>query len=260
MKTAYSIKLQDTITANKAEYTDHNGFLLCESCWEPVFLRKAHTAGNRHVSSAFIHHKLSDHTTSCELRVKLMHETLCKKHTLRRQQTIQKLQLSMWKYLKTNLVVDLTRWQKWLKESSEPKRAFYNLCDWCDELLNLEKDINWDSFRTAHEMLRNGLEDHFIYGDFAELKALCQKTSDIYWYRQLQLAWDAYLLFTQSASMKELRRRYYGMVCHISMLKQHGLDDPFLLSGSVDSVTKFATYLIGYCQYMFLTTDWQKLL
>lgn len=124
----------ELIEADRADYDDYKGFLRCPECGEPVFLRKSHTRQSAQrvsavggtaiavpsqlitVPSAFVHHQAVPEVSVCELRVGSYTEAEVEyRRSVSRDQRLKKLQVSMWKYLKTNLFFSLNNYYLFAK-------------------------------------------------------------------------------------------------------------------------------------------------
>ena len=91
MQECFSIRHQSVIKASECDYAEHDGFLLCLVCDEPVFLRKSHVRNGHKVSDAFVHHKDSKFASTCELRSVVNREVLHRKSIRQHNQTLAKL-------------------------------------------------------------------------------------------------------------------------------------------------------------------------
>lgn len=262
MQESFSVKLQQIVQAKNAEYDLHDGILLCCICEEPVFLRKAHERKGYKVSDAFIHHEDSKFAATCKLRSVVNRELIHKAIQKRHNQTITKLQVHMWRYLKTNLCIDLKHWMHLLKDCQTKKQTFNGLCEWCEELYVKDWDGVWKCYKKLHESLRTNKFQ--IVSTSPEINkklyALCRESTDVYWYRHLNVSWQAYKLFTSSPYFKDMRKRIYGVLAHPDYLASAGITADRWMADLEEVNKEFAIHLIGYTQYIFLTVDWQALL
>lgn len=108
------------IHASKADYSDYKGFLKCEECRKPVFLRKEHQRKGYNVQAAFIHQEAIPEISICEKRVgKYNKERVEQLATKAKGQRLNKLKVSMWKYLKRNITANLKDWSKYVNDAKK---------------------------------------------------------------------------------------------------------------------------------------------
>jgi hypothetical protein len=103
MKYASLIRIGgELILASEADYSDYFGFLRCPECSESVFLRKGFTRKDgTDVRASFVHHKISQQSKECELRVdSYTSQQIIAKNTQAKNQRLKSLQLHLHKYLK----------------------------------------------------------------------------------------------------------------------------------------------------------------
>ena len=108
------------IEASSADYEDYKGFLLCPECGESVFLRKAYQRGESIVKSAFVHHRAIPEVSKCELRVGSYSLDDIKAFASQaRGQRLASLRVSMWKYLKTTMAINLKQWSFFVSQAKQ---------------------------------------------------------------------------------------------------------------------------------------------
>ena len=136
----------ELIPASKADYQDYYGFLKCPVCNEPVFLRKSHLRNGKEITASFVHHKAVPEISTCELRVgNYSKEDIEIFAAKARNQRLQKLNISMWKYLKTNMSVHFRGYNQ-VKDKTKGNPAFEFLLNYADECLMNNSDLIVDEF------------------------------------------------------------------------------------------------------------------
>lgn len=262
MQECFSIRHQSVIKASECDYAEHDGFLLCLVCDEPVFLRKSHVRNGHKVSDAFIHHKDSKFASTCELRSVVNREVLHRKSIRQHNQTLAKLELYMWKLLKTNACVELKHWSNMLRDCKSKADTFKGLCEWNNDILSKDMDIIWSCFVKITEQLRTG--DNVLkevpVERFKKIEQLCEKSSNIYWHRHINISWQAYKLLTTSAKFYPIRERLYGVLCHPIHMNANGITVDKWMREFDDTNCLYIAYLISGMQCICLTVDWQALL
>lgn len=262
MQECFSIRHQSVIKASECDYAEHDGFLLCLVCDEPVFLRKSHVRNGHKVVSALIHHKDSKFASTCELRSVVNREVLHRQSIRQHNQTLAKLELYMWKLLKTNACVELKHWSNMLCDCKSKADTFKGLCGWNDEILTRDLDTIWKCYEKIAEGLRtgdNGLKD--ISPERAKaIEQLCQHNNNVYWHRHINISWQAYKLLTTSHHMYPIRERLYGVLCYPRYMNANGITVGRWIREFDDTNCRYIAHLISGIQYICLTVDWQSLL
>jgi hypothetical protein len=136
----------ELIPANKANYQDYYGFLKCPECNEPVFLRQGHLRQGREIKASFVHHKAVPEISVCELRIgKYSQEDIETFATKAKKQRLQKLSISLWKYLKTNMSINFKSYEK-VRNDTKHNPTFKFLLDYADDYLKNNSDLIVDEF------------------------------------------------------------------------------------------------------------------
>lgn len=260
MKYAIVSKLGgELLEACNADYEDYKGFLKCPNCKEPVFLRKSHSRDGKTIESSFIHHKAIREVSVCELRVgRYTQEEVTAIASKARGQRITKLNISMWKYLKTNLCINLKQWSQ-QKKQLESIDIGIHLIDYAHLVLrNNVEFMTDDTLPRVQELL---LHQDPRVGIIPEMKPFFDKfikENKAHWTLHCKIAQEALELFISSNYFKEMRYRLISCMCHPTSLESV----PSLLD--LDSATeewkiRFAAYVTLQSSFIFLTVDWIKI-
>lgn len=246
----------ELIVASQADYEDYKGFLRCPECGEPVFLRKSHTRGNREIGDAFVHHRAVPEVSVCELRVgNYTNADVAASRTKAKGQRLAKLKISLWKFLKTGLTVNLKSWSTYVKEAKDYE-FLGQVANYGKEVIEGNKDFILDStLPRAAEVLRTR-DERLAISPQMQLNIeqfLNQRARD--WQLHCQIAREALELFIESPSMGEIRHRLCCCLCNPKTLQNM----PELLD--LDTATpewkqKFVAYMTLQVVFVFLLVDW----
>jgi hypothetical protein len=250
----------ELIPASKADYQDYYGFLKCPICNEPVFLRKGHLRNGQEIQASFVHHKAIPEISTCELRVgnysKEDIETFAAKA---RNQRIQKLNISMWKYLKSNISVYFNGYEQ-IRNKAKGNLTFGHLLDYGDECLLNNNDLIVDEFiPVLSEMLQN--KDNYITILQQKLGQLNEFLSDLKsdWELHEKITKEAAELFL-SPAMKEIRYRVLTVLCYPDNMQLLNRDLVTLNMQTEAWQKLFSNYLNQQICLVLLTVNWIKLL
>lgn len=250
----------ELIPASKADYQDYYGFLKCPVCNEPVFLRKSHLRNGKEITASFVHHKAVPEISTCELRVgNYSKEDIEIFAAKARNQRLQKLNISMWKYLKTNMSVHFRGYNQ-VKDKTKGNPAFEFLLNYADECLMNNSDLIVDEFiPVLGKMLKTQDDDIGIIkqtlGQFNEF--LNDLKSD--WELHEKIAKEAAKLFL-SPAMKEIRYRVLTVLCYPGNMQLLDKDLVELKMGTEKWQQIFGNYLTQQICLIFLSVNWIKLL
>ncbi|MBH8564444.1 hypothetical protein I8748_20035 [Nostoc sp. CENA67] len=257
MKYAILIKLGgEIIAADEADYDDYKGFLKCPNCKEPVFLRKSHLRNEIEIGSFFVHHKAMPEVSACELRVgrysKQDVEIIAAKA---KGQRLEKLKISLWKFLKNNLTINL---KSWSTSASDVKRIKFlgEVVDYGMEIL--ENNVNFIIDNTLPRVETLFIEKDPKIAIIPEMQPFFDaflKQNKSNWRLHCKITREALELFLSSHSMKEIRYRLLCCLCHPKALESV----PELLDLDAETVEwreKFTAYLTLQVTFVFLTVDW----
>lgn len=261
MKFAKLIKLGgELIEAAKADYDDYRGFLICPECGEPVFLRKHHKRGNVEIPDAFIHHKLSESTALCEARVNSYKiERIKGLASKAREQRLRKLQVSLWKYLKMNLSINLSQWSQHVRFAKETK-ILKEVVEYGEELTTYLSDFicNYGLEKTSKLIIEKDISTIFEIVDPRREKIindfLNSRKRD--WELHCKITSEALELFINSKSMKEIRFRLLACLCNPKILDEAYPELLDLDMATDEWKDKFKSYLSASIIFLFLMIDW----
>lgn len=255
MKYAKLIKLQgELIPAEDADYQDYFGFLACNVCNEPVFLRKAHTRGNIEIPAAFVHHKAKD-DSSCELRVaRYEAKDIEIINRMAHGQRMAKLRISMWKIIKKSLAFNFSLWPQ-LKQDINSSHILKRLTEYGEFVICLSPEFMLDTLTRLSEMVitQSSLIQIESYAENAINDFVTKRNRD--WYLHEKLAKEALKVFIYSNEMSPIRMRVMECICH----PQAMMSMPQLCANSVKDdlwSRKFKSYLTLEVPLIFLTIDW----
>lgn len=271
MKYAKFVKMGgELIEASCADYKDYYGVIVCPHCGEPVFLRKEHERQTPKsgkpvtvkVQASFVHHKAVPEVSVCEMRVgNYSPEYVMQVAGKARNQRIRVLELSMWKYIKTNLSLDFGDYAAAIKDLQvhSYERKLVNLAKDIIEkpitpevLAELVDALALDSFKEALDPIRTTPDDEKALNNFLSLRK-----KD--WTFHRKIAQEALSVFSQSALLKKVRERFLACICNRSMLQQANpkffrLDN--IRVGSDLWLEEVARYILTTVTVVFLTVDW----
>ncbi|MBD6620152.1 hypothetical protein FNW02_31265 [Komarekiella sp. 'clone 1'] len=249
----------ELIIADEADYNDYKGFLKCPNCKEPVFLRKSHIRNEIQIPSSFVHHKAVKEVSACELRVgrytKQDVEIISAKA---KGQRLDKLRISLWKYLKHNLTISLKSWSKSAEDVKKVK-LLSEVVDYGKEILEGNVEFILDNTLPRTEILLS--EKDPLIAITTEAKPFFDtflKENKSNWKLHCKVAREALELFLSSQSMKEIRQRMLCCLCHPTALQSL----PELLDLDTETPEwkeKFTAYLTLQITFIFLTVDWIKI-
>lgn len=258
MRYAKLLKLGgEIIEAAQADYSDYKGFLRCPECGEPVFLRATHYRQGRFVEAAFVHYRAIPEVSMCELRIgNYSPQEVARRNAIARGQRLQKLRISFWKILKTNLGMDFKQWATYVREAKEI--PFFGQVVEYGKLILVEnpKFILDDTFPRIAEMMRtrdkriaidNGME--------SVVEGFMDKTARD-WPLHCQIAKEALDFFLHSQELEMIQFRLAACLSHPSVLMR--IDESMI---NLDTATKewrgkFAAYLTLQICFVFLMIDW----
>ncbi|MBE9053680.1 hypothetical protein IQ243_25425, partial [Nostocales cyanobacterium LEGE 11386] len=216
MKYAIFVKLGgEIITAEDADYEDYKGFLKCPNCKEPVFLRKAHMRNDIQVPSSFVHHKAVPEVSACELRVgKYTKQDIEAISTTARNQRLTKLKISLWKYLKYNLTINLKSWSTYAKDAKKVK-LLNDIIDYGMQIL--ENNVNFileNTLPRTEILFKNKDSRITVVPEMEPFFNAFLKDNKSNWQLHCKITKEALELFLVSNSMKEIRYRLLCCLCH----------------------------------------------
>lgn len=259
MKYAIFTKLGgELIAADDADYEDYKSFLKCPICKEPVFLRKSHFRNDVQIGSFFVHHKAVKEVSDCELRVaKYQQQDIERLNTAARGQRLDKLRISLWKYLKHNLTINLNYWNKYAADTKKLK-LLAEVVNYGMEILQANADFILNNTLPRVEVLFREQDPKIAIipemRPFFDAFLLENKSN---WQLHCQITIEALELFLSSYSMKEIRYRMLCCLCHPQSLQSM----PQLLDLDTKTLQwreKFSAYLTLQITFVFLTVDWVK--
>jgi hypothetical protein len=257
MKWAVIVELGgELIHAEKADYANYKGFLKCEKCKEPVFLRKAHFKNGRQIAAAFVHHKAIPEVSICEDRVgKYKREDVERISSEARHQRLIKLQISIWKFLKKNMCLDLNTYARF-RQDTKKSSLLNQVVEYGNKIFEeMSKHIIEETFPKIAEMFRN--KDERI-----GVTPIMEKTFDNFiennkadWELHTKIAKEALELFLTSNAMRDVRIKMLICLCHpeITQLFPELLD----LDTSTDKwKIKFLSFVTLQICFIFISVPW----
>lgn len=258
MKYATLIKLGgELIEASSADYSDYRGFLRCPECGEPVFLRAAHQRQGREVAAAFVHHRAIPEVSICELRVGgYSSEEVQQRNAKARGQRLQKLRISLWKILKSNLTMDFRPWAAWMREAKDHP-FFGEVAQFGREILVANPDfiLNHTFDRLAQMMIDRSPHFHVEAGsEDAFSNFLNRNQKD--WPLHCRIAKEALEFFLNSKELEMIQYRVVVCMSHPSCLMRIDQALIDLDASTVEWRNKFASYLTLQICFVFLAVDW----
>ncbi|MBD6620646.1 hypothetical protein FNW02_33975 [Komarekiella sp. 'clone 1'] len=260
MKYAILVRLGgEIIAAEDADYEDYKGFLKCPICKEPVFLRKSHIRNNTQVPSSFVHHKSVPEISICELRVgKYTKQDIEAIATTARKQRLDKLRISLWKFLKYNLTIDLKSWSKYTQDAKKLK-LLNEIIDY--GMQNLDGNINFildNTLPRVETLLKTKDSRIAVSPEIEPFINSFLKENKSHWQLHCKITREALELFLTSNSMKEIRYRLLCCLCHLTSLQSM----PELLDLDMETDEwkgKFLAYITLQVTFVFLTVNWVKI-
>jgi hypothetical protein len=257
MRYAILVKLGgEILDAQEADYDDYKGFLKCPECREPVFLRKAFIRNDIEVSASFVHHKAVAELSICELRVGKYSQTDVEIISTKvKGQRIQKLKISIWKFLKRNLTINLKAYPKFVSDAKRIK-FLIDVIDYGMEILDSNVSFILDSTLPRVEILFQEKDPRI--GIVPEMQsyfdAFLEQNKNS-WKLHYKITKEALELFLSSQYMKDIRHRLLCCLCHPTTLQSV----PELLDLNAETREwreKFTAYLTLQITFVFLTVDW----
>ncbi|MBD2295112.1 hypothetical protein H6G06_16900 [Anabaena sphaerica FACHB-251] len=250
----------ELIEASKADYQDYYGFLKCPVCNEPVFLRKGHLRNGKEIQASFAHHRAVPEISTCELRVgNYSKEDIEVFAAKARNQRLQKLNISMWKYMKTNISVNFSGYEQ-IRNRAKGNTTFGYLLDYGDECLLNNNDLIVDEFISVFsKMLRN--QGDYITIIKERLGMLNQFLNDLTsdWELHEKITKEAAELFL-SPPMKEIRYRVLTVLCYPDNMQLLNRDLVKLNMQTEAWQKLFSNYLNQQICLILLSVNWIKLL
>jgi hypothetical protein len=247
----------ELIEAEKADYSDYFGFLKCPACGEPVFLRKAHKRLGLDIPASFVHHKAIPEVSICENRVNgYSREDFERYSQQAKGQRLQKLSISMWKYLKTNLTIDLNMYS-WCKAQVKKFNLYRIVTAYGLEVVKqIDSYILNEVFPIMSELIKNQNSqiwfDDSVKAKFTDF--IKNRSRD--WALHEKIASEALQFFLTAESMKEARYKLILCACHPKSMNYPGSK---LLDLKMDSDrwrVAFVSYISILLSFIFLSVDW----
>ncbi|MGG6263193.1 hypothetical protein ACQ4M3_07925 [Leptolyngbya sp. AN03gr2] len=243
------------IDADHADYEDYKGILRCPECGEPVFLRKSHLRGKQSIANTFVHHKAIPEVSKCELRVGSYGSADVEAAAARaRGQRLRTLKISLWKYIKTTIAIDLKNWSTYVKDAKHT--VFRQVVEYAEQILKThDRFILDDTLPRMADLLQQ--RDARI-----GVSAAMQHTIDQFlvsrsrdWRLHCLIAQEALSLLLTSPSMSEIRHRLCCCLCHPTTIQSiPGLLD--LNPATLQWQELFFGYLTLEITFVFLAIDW----
>ncbi len=250
----------ELIAANKADYQDYYGFLKCPECHEPVFLRQGHLRQEKRIKASFVHHKAVPEISTCELRIgKYSKEDIETFASKARNQRLQKLNISMWKYVKTNMAVNFKVYNI-VQSKAKNYQFFENLLDYGHSTLIYNTEyIVYKMIPMIGEMMENKDDDIEVISESTDRfnKFMSELKSD--WLLHEKIAQEAAELFL-SPQMKEVRTRVLMILCYPNSMKLINNDLVELTMESEVWQQAFVAHLTNAIALIFISVNWIQLL
>jgi len=246
----------ELIEASQADYDNYKQFLRCPECGEPVFLRKAHQRGETQVKDAFVHHRAIPEVSFCEARVgRYSGEDIAVSRSKAKGQRLEKLKISLWKYLKQNLSADLSSWSTYVREAKRIKFVG-EVVEYGKKVLAANPFLILDDTLpgiAAFILAKNSRIR--VSPHMEDTLSKFTKTRSRDWNLHCLITREALELFLHSESMAEIRFRLCCTLCNPKILESV----PALLD--LDTETKewkeqFTVYLTFRVVCVFLLVDW----
>lgn len=246
----------ELIKASSADYEDYRGFLKCPECDHEVFLRKAHIREGVPVGDAFVHHKAVPEISACKLRVgNYSKEYIESKNAEAKGQRLRRLVISMWKYLKTNITMDLKRWPTFTKQV-ESNRFLLDVVEYGETVLDSNQEFILDNtFPKVADLIVNRDPRIAVVPEKEQAINRFLKGRSRDWELHCKIAREALDLFLKSNAMKEIRYRLCCCMAHPTALAES--PDLLDLDTSTDEWRKkFVAHITLVVTFVFLTVDW----
>lgn len=246
----------EPIQAEEADYEHYKGFLKCPACGKPVFLRKEHNRRGRQICSAFIHHKAIPEVSICELRVgNYSKEDVESLSTKARGQRLARLRVSLWKYIKTNMAIDLSRWSHYKREIDN-SAVGQTLVNYTEEFMDINKDFVLQE--TLEKCQNIFINSHDLIG----IESGAQKFFEPFieknryrWELHYKITKEMLDSFLKNPDFEMIRHRLYCCLCHPDLFwRMPGLIDKDIRSE--EFLETFGAYLTLEITFVFLTIDW----
>lgn len=246
----------ELIEASQADYEDYKCFLRCPECGEPVFLRKRHKRGTTEILDAFIHQKAIPFVSICENRVgKYDAETVRYSREKARGQRLSTLRLSMWKFLKTNLAVNLKNWSAAVKEAKTDLLS-KEMAAYGETVLQANRNLLLGhTLPKMASSLKDQDERISISPDIKQAIDNFLKVRHRNWQLHYEIAREALELFLNYPGMAEIRYRICCQFCYSKILECYP-DLLELTPGTEEWRKLYIAYLFIFISTLFLTVDW----
>lgn len=258
MRYAKLIKLAgELIEANAADYSDYRGFLRCPECGEPVFLRSAHQRQEREVAAAFIHHRAIPLVSQCELRVGgYSSEEVQRRNAQARGQRLQKLRISLWKILKTNVTMDFKPWSAFMRDAKE-NSLLAEVAGYGREILRVNPNfILHETFDRLAQLMIDRSPQFHVDSRAENRLADFLRRNEKDWPLHCKIAKEALEFFLVSNELDLIQYRVAVCMCHPAVLSRV---DPLFIELDVSTKewrSKFGSYLTLQICFVFLGVDW----
>jgi hypothetical protein len=228
----------EMILASEADYGTYKSFLKCPECKEPVFLRKAYLRDGSEVAASFVHYK-ELFAFSCEMRAsRYSDDRVNAIASAAREQRLKKLQVSSWKFIKTNLAVDFSQWHRAFKDLKSFDVGV-SLLNYAVAVSEANYSYFLNSFLRLESLLRDGDERVVVRLSKRHLMDSLLKTD---WRLQNKIASEVMELILVSPCFLETRLRLLSVLVHPTSLQSiDGLLD--LEMESEEWKVKFISYL-----------------
>ncbi|MTJ14779.1 hypothetical protein FJR11_19805 [Anabaena sp. UHCC 0187] len=250
----------ELIEASRADYQDYYGFLKCPECNEPVFLRQGHLRQRKQIKASFVHHKAVPEISACELRIgKYSKEDIEAFASKAKKQRLQKLNISMWKYVKTNMAVNFKDYDK-LKTQTKNVKSYQGLLVYADNCLTNNVEFIVDNLIPQIGKVINNKN-----AAVGEIMGLLDKFNSFVndlksdWLLHEKIAKEAAGLFL-SPQMKEIRYRALVVLCYPKNMELLNRDLVELNMQSETWNKLFTNYITLQIALVFISINWIKLL
>lgn len=246
----------ELIEASEADYEDYKGFLKCPVCGDTVFLRKQHTSKGTTIRAAFIHHKAIPEISICELRIGgYGREDVEREAGKARGQRLNKARVSLWKYLRTNQVIDLSSWAFYKKDMNETKGR-RSLIEYANLVIDVNKEAIIDIYLpTSEEIILK--DEGFKIALDEQRQRVTQRVRAINRNRELhhKITVEMLSLILYDRYFLEIRHRILCVLCHFQAMKEE-IKLARLSPNTQEWKDRFGIYLAGTVCSIFVTVDW----